>query len=204
MWQEYNWCMEGAIFNFPSQSWLLYPKFMRPIGPDGSVSAVAVTVCASIFQAIFNAPCQLIHLLGSPGIDRERRWGLLFSMLSPLLTIVFREASEESTIGLLVKGSVMGPSLLLWSYLSIIASLWPGLWGFLPPSSSSPCLEKGLFFLCWLMSQAAQWNCRLIHGSMKKNKPGSIRAKDTPGSRMKKWHHEMFQLCLLYYRFMER
>ena len=122
-WQKYNSCMEGAIFNFPLQSWLLYPKFMRPIGPDGSVSVVAVTVCASIFQAIFNATCQLIHLLGSPGIDRERRWGLLFSMLSPPLTLVFREASEESTIGLLVKGSVMGPSLLLWSYLSIIASL---------------------------------------------------------------------------------
>ena len=73
MWQEYKWWMEEGIFNFLSQSWLLYPKFMRPIGPDGSVSAVTVTACASIFQAIFNGTCQLIYLLAFPGIDMERQ-----------------------------------------------------------------------------------------------------------------------------------
>ena len=115
MWQEYKWWMEEGIFNFLSQSWLLYPKFMRPIGPDGSVSAVTVTACTSIFQAIFNGTCQLVYLLVFPGIDMERQWGLLFSVFSPPLIILPREASEEGTVGPLVKGSMMGvgPSLEL-------------------------------------------------------------------------------------------
>lgn len=151
MWQEYKWWMEGGIFNFLSQSWLLYPKFMRLIGPDGSVSAVTVTVCTSIFQAIFNGTCQLIYLLVFPGIDMERRWGLLFSVFSPPLIIVPREASEEGTVGPLVKGSMMGvgPSLELLVNHSISVT-WFGASCPLPAPAPawrrdfSPCADSCL------------------------------------------------------------
>lgn len=70
-------------------------------------------------------------------------------------------------------------------------------------SSSSPCLGKWVFSLCWLTSETAKWSCILIYRKRRKNKPASSEAKDAPTSRGR---NDMAQCppCACHYRFMER